>query len=82
MKMKNKQNSRGIDSERMERELFGSHGDRPEDRTVSSRAHLRNQLSDEIHAFLSAGGRINEVEPLLRADPPRKPGNNYGRSIL
>lgn len=66
------------DPERIEREFFGTQDDRPEDRTVSSRAHIRNELSDQVQAFLSRGGKINEVEPLLRADPPRKPGNDYG----
>jgi hypothetical protein len=67
-----------MNPDRIEREFFGTHDDHPEDRTVSSRAHIRNELSDQIQAFLSRGGRINEVEPLLRADPPRKPGNDYG----
>ncbi|MCW8195508.1 hypothetical protein F6455_11985 [Proteobacteria bacterium 005FR1] len=68
--------------ERLEREFFGSHEDRPEDRSVSSRAHIRSALSDQVQAFLSGGGKISEVEPLLRTDLPRKPSSEYrGRPI-
>lgn len=80
--MTNKISVSAVDPERLERDFIGGYEDRPEDRTVSSRAHIRNELSDQIQAFLSGGGKINEVEPLLRNDPPRKPTSDYrGRPI-
>ncbi|MGQ9424869.1 hypothetical protein ACXYTJ_02830 [Gilvimarinus sp. F26214L] len=66
----------------LEKEFFGSLEDRPEDRTVTSRARVRDQLSDQVQAFLSEGGEISEIEPNLRADPPRKPTSNYGRKSI
>ncbi|MEX1033933.1 MAG: hypothetical protein WDZ30_11280 [Cellvibrionaceae bacterium] len=61
-----------------EREFFGSRDDRPEDRTPTSRSQIRDQVSDAIQAYLSEGGRINEIEPNVMADPPRKPATSYG----
>jgi len=66
----------------MEKDYIGSRDDRPEDRSISSRAHMRDELSNQIEAFLSSGGRISEVPPEVppnvMADPPRKPTSNYG----
>ena len=66
------------DMEKLEREFFGSREDRAEDRTVTSRAKIRSELSDQIEEFLSKGGAINEIAPNVMADPPRKPQSNYG----
>ncbi|GAB1255645.1 hypothetical protein [Aurantivibrio plasticivorans] len=66
------------DSERVEKEFFGSKDDRPEDRTVTSRAHIRTELSSQIEAFLSEGGAISEVAVGVTNDPPKKPTSNYG----
>lgn len=61
-----------------EREFSCGYDDRPEHRTVSSRARIRDELTDQVQAFLSQGGHISEIEPRLRADPPRKPASKYG----
>jgi len=47
-------------------------------RSIASRKKLRNKMDSDVEAFLKAGGKINEVEPNVMADPPRKPTSNYG----
>ena len=36
------------------------------------------EISEQVEAFLAAGGQINYVEPNVLADPPKKPTSNYG----
>ncbi|MEO0444400.1 MAG: hypothetical protein AAFZ92_11805 [Pseudomonadota bacterium] len=38
----------------------------------------RDEISQQIEAFLAAGGKIDYVEPNVLADPPKKPTSNYG----
>ncbi|MGK0444099.1 MAG: hypothetical protein ACJA1U_001029 [Bermanella sp.] len=47
-------------------------------RSIASRQKLRSKMDNEIEAFLKKGGSINEIEPNVMADPPRKPTSNYG----
>ncbi|EAT11209.1 hypothetical protein [Bermanella marisrubri] len=47
-------------------------------RSIASRQKLRDKMSGDVEAFLAQGGSINEVEPNVMADPPRKPQSNYG----
>jgi hypothetical protein len=47
-------------------------------RSIASRQKLRSQMDNEVEAFLQKGGSINEIEPNVMADPPRKPTSNYG----
>lgn len=56
----------------------GNKDDWAESRTVAARDPIRSKLQSEVEAFLAQGGQITEVEPNLRADPPRKPTSNYG----
>lgn len=49
-----------------------------EERSVTSRARARNQLSSDIEEFLARGGAISEIDPDVTADPPRKPQPKYG----
>ena len=49
----------------------------PESNTVDSRQKLRDQLQSEVEAFLAKGGKIQEVDAHVTADPPQKPTNNY-----
>jgi hypothetical protein len=61
---------------------MASSDDSIEYRTIVSRMKIRDQVAEDIAAFLSKGGTINEVAPNVTADPPRKPESNYGaRSI-
>jgi len=52
--------------------------DDPEERTVSSRQALRDEMDRQIQEFLSRGGKIQEIDPNVTADPPRKPESDYG----
>ncbi len=52
--------------------------DVPEERTVSSRQGLRDEMSRQIEDFLARGGQIKEIDPNVTADPPRKPESEYG----
>ncbi len=52
--------------------------DDPEERTVSSRQGLRDEMSRQIEEFLSRGGKIAEIDPNVTADPPKKPQSDYG----
>ncbi len=47
-------------------------------RSIASRKKLRNKMDSEVEKFLNSGGSINEIEPNVMADPPRKPTSNYG----
>lgn len=42
----------------------------------------RSQLADDIEAFLASGGEVKTLRRGERADPPRKPENNYGRGSI
>ena len=35
-----------------------------------------------VARFLNGGGRVEEVPKDFRADPPRRPENNYGRGSI
>ena len=48
------------------------------ERTLTSRTRLRDEMEDDIAAFLNSGGEIQTVEKNLRTDPPKKPQSNYG----
>ena len=43
---------------------------------------LRQSLASDVESFLRQGGQIAEVPKDFRADPPRKPENNYGRGSI
>lgn len=49
-----------------------------EDFSIASRQKARDELEDQIAAFLARGGKINEVPPNVTADPPKKPTPDYG----
>ena len=59
-------------------EYIGSKDESAEERTIASRARLRDQLEADIEAFLSEGGEVRHIQPNVLADPPRKPTSNYG----
>ncbi len=49
-----------------------------EDFSIASRQKVRDEIEDQIAAFLARGGKINEVAPNVTADPPKKPTPDYG----
>jgi hypothetical protein len=46
--------------------------------SIEAKQKERDALARAMEEFLSRGGRIEEVEPNVVADPPRKPDNKYG----
>jgi len=50
--------------------------------TPQARAVQRGQLASDVESFLQQGGNVSEVPKGQRADPPRKPENNYGRGSI
>ena len=54
-------------------EQSGSWSSESEDNhSVAGRARVRAQLQADIEAFLSQGGKIQEVDTTFRSDPSRK----------
>lgn len=47
-------------------------------RTVAGRQKVREKLAKDVEAFLSRGGRIQEVDANITADPPVRPTSEYG----
>lgn len=58
---------------------IGSRDDGADGRTVASRQRLRDQLSSDIEAYLAKGGKIDQVDASVTADPPKRPESNYGQ---
>ena len=50
--------------------------------SVVAREEARSQLGADLEAFLAQGESIVEVPQNYRADPPKKPENNYGRGSI
>ena len=50
--------------------------------SIEARASVRDQIADDIARFLETGGAVEEVPKNFRADPPRRPENNYGRGSI
>jgi hypothetical protein len=49
-----------------------------EDFSIASRQRMRDELDDQIAAFLARGGTIHEVPANVTSDPPKKPAPDYG----
>jgi hypothetical protein len=49
-----------------------------EDFSIASRQKIRDELEDQVAAFLARGGKISEVPANVTADPPKKPSPDYG----
>lgn len=47
-------------------------------RTVAGRQKVREKLAKDVEAFLAKGGRIQEVDANITADPPVRPTSEYG----
>lgn len=60
----------------------GSNEETAESRTIASRSKIRDKVAEDIAAFLSQGGAIDEIAPDVTADPPRKPESNYGARAI
>jgi len=49
-----------------------------DDFSIASRQKARDELEAQIAEFLARGGKINQVDPNVTADPPKKPTSDYG----
>lgn len=49
-----------------------------EDFSIASRQKIRDELEEQMAAFLARGGKISEVPANVTADPPKKPSPDYG----
>lgn len=58
--------------------FIGSREESAESRNAASRARVRSELDTQVEEFLRSGGNIENIEPNVMADPPRKPESNYG----
>jgi hypothetical protein len=47
-------------------------------RTPNASQAVREQLDNDVEAFLAAGGSVQEIEVNVMADPPTKPVSKYG----
>ncbi len=50
--------------------------------SVEAREPARSEIASDVEKFLDEGGEIEEVPRNFRADPPRRPENNYGRGSI
>lgn len=46
------------------------------------RRTMRRQLNNDVESFLLNGGRVQQVENNVRADPPKKPSMSYGTAPI
>jgi hypothetical protein len=49
-----------------------------DDFSIASRQRIRDEIDDQVAAFLARGGKISEVPANVTADPPKKPSPEYG----
>ncbi len=46
--------------------------------SLEAKQKEREELARAMEEFLARGGKVQEVEPNVVADPPKKPDNKYG----
>lgn len=46
--------------------------------SMEAKQKERDALAKAMEEFLARGGKVQEVEPNVVADPPKKPDNKYG----
>lgn len=46
--------------------------------SMEAKQKERDALAKAMEEFLARGGKVQEVEPNVVADPPKKPNNKYG----
>ena len=54
----------------------------PDVHSVKAREPVRTEIASDVEKFLDKGGAIEKVPRNFRADPPRRPENNYGRGSI
>lgn len=46
--------------------------------SLAARNKMRETMQSEIEAFLAKGGKIQQIDDNVMAEPPKKPTSNYG----
>ncbi|PCC99665.1 hypothetical protein [Halopseudomonas pelagia] len=46
--------------------------------SIEAKAREREMLARQMEEFMARGGKIQEVDPNVVGDPPRKPDSKYG----
>ncbi len=46
--------------------------------SIEAKQRERDELARAMEEYLARGGRVQEVEPNVVADPPKKPDSKYG----
>ena len=46
--------------------------------SIEAKQREREELARAMEEYLARGGRVQEVEPNVVADPPKKPDSKYG----
>jgi len=46
------------------------------------RENVRRQLTSDVESFLMSGGRVQNIDNNVRADPPKKPNMTYGSAPI
>lgn len=59
-----------------------SKSDVPEDFSIAARQRLRDELNQQVEAFLARGGQIREIPSSLNASRPKKPVSDFGDRAL
>jgi len=50
--------------------------------SLTMKKMIRDQLQNDIEAYLQSGGVVKNIADNVRADPPRKPDLSYGGGPL
>jgi hypothetical protein len=50
--------------------------------SINARQKIRDQLQQDMLAFLQHGGEVKQIPDNVRSDPPRKPSADYGSSPI
>ncbi|GAA6166991.1 hypothetical protein [Sessilibacter corallicola] len=48
------------------------------DYSLSVKEQERLMLQNQVEEFLAKGGKIDQIDANITADPPQKPSSNYG----
>lgn len=59
--------------------FMGSREEAAESRTIASRKRLHEKLDNDVEAFLANGGKIQQIQPHVTADPIVRPRSQYGQ---
>lgn len=46
--------------------------------SVEAKQGARDELAQAMEAFLARGGKVQEIDPNVVSDPPKKPDSKYG----